>query len=176
MSDICEQMEHLKANIDLNTVKRSSGDYGSNDFFNGCNIRCIPLMFGSAIIHEENKNDFFPQISNFDVILGSDIGFDISLHTLLAKSINGLAGEFTVTLIAEEVRWKDIYTWFKSSLEEVGIDVEKEVILHCPSITPQDVVEVGVLKESNVCGSAVTSSCPINLLNLRKRVDSRSVY
>jgi len=107
MTDISEQIDHLKANVDLNINKGSCKD---NEIYNNCSIRCIPLMFGSTIL-QDDYNNYFPQISHYDVILGSDIGFDVSLHSLLAKSVYCFSSEFSVTLIAEEVRWKDIYAW-----------------------------------------------------------------
>ena len=43
--------------------------------------------------------------------MGSDIGYDVSLHGPLADSLCLLASEDTSIVIAEEIRWRDIYDW-----------------------------------------------------------------
>lgn len=54
--------------------------------------------------------------STFDVVIGSDIGYDVSLHEPLCHSIQSFLAlpseNPRLVLIAEEVRWKDIYDWF----------------------------------------------------------------
>lgn len=54
---------------------------------------------------------------SFDVILGADIGFDLSLHSDIKKTLLSLSTKATRIILCEEIRWKDIFDWYVEELE-----------------------------------------------------------
>jgi hypothetical protein len=64
-----------------------------------------------------------PENSSYDVLIGSDLGYDVNILEQLSKSISHILNRETknipvLGLLAEEVRWKDIYGWYIESLHD----------------------------------------------------------
>lgn len=105
MTDIPSQLPLLKHNIEMNksTLRSLAANDPNSD---SINVQCLPHYFGSGPIVAADGS-----LLEFDLILGSDIGYDLSLHSPLVKSLLELSHAETQILIVEEVRWRDIYQW-----------------------------------------------------------------
>lgn len=131
LTDIPEQMSHLQKVIDMNSRQCPS-----------CVFVCVPFTFGESykdLYERLSKFDsIFPDLRSklvFDIVFGSDIAFDVSLHTPLATSINSLLSIASKVVLVEEVRWKDIYQWFLETLsdEEFKISVDNNTVINIDS-------------------------------------------
>lgn len=52
---------------------------------------------------------------SIDIVVGADIGFDVSLHDPIKRVLSTINPTVGV-LLCEEVRWKDIFSWYKEAL------------------------------------------------------------
>ena len=103
ITDLGCQMTNIQNNIDINKEKTS-----------GCDISCLPLPFGDNI--SSLGLDY-----GFDIVLGADIAFDLSLHSLIVDtllSVNKTGDKYPIALLSEEIRWKDIYQWYIDLLQD----------------------------------------------------------
>ena len=109
MTDIDNQVPIIQENINLNRYLRSLKGRGIQDSFNSCQVTCSSMWFGERVGDiEEDK---------YDVILGADIGYDVSLQEPIAMTLySGLVNKKSFALLAEEVRWKDVYSWYVDAL------------------------------------------------------------
>ena len=155
LTDILSQQSHLQRNIDINrpsyegscqcvskavlhfgdqklTYKVSSimkdtnniPDSGVNDEVN---------IIGTCI--DEHDVLAIEELQDFDVILGADIGYDLSLHEPVGITLVSLLQRKTkkhqlqssdfvhsnsyvpkTALLAEEIRWSDIHDWYVTSV------------------------------------------------------------
>lgn len=134
LTDLAEQQIILKENIDLNRYLWSSS----------CNCQAEILLFGDKVT------------GDFDVLIGSDIGYDNSLHAPIAETLKSfcsrqmfnkqseadeIINKFKILLV-EEVRWNDIFEWYKETLNEYLSSLE--VIKY-----PNDMI-VNVFKEDDL--------------------------
>lgn len=109
LTDLDVQMDCLQKNINLN----------SNLWLNRKDVvSCQPLPFGEDLF---NTVDEYSKFSNScaTIVIGCDIGYDISLHPLIGMSLQNIYRYCDFMLIlAEEIRWKDIYQWYIDSLRD----------------------------------------------------------
>ena len=145
LTDISTQQSHLQRNIDLNYT--SYNEHCEH-------VKCATLFFGDDkltyqsnhtlcssddILDEKKKVGLTGGLQDFDVILGADIGYDLSLHEPIAVTLTSLlrqqrhrldcvstdtpcscpVGRRTVILV-EEIRWKDIHEWYMTTLSEAA--------------------------------------------------------
>jgi predicted nicotinamide N-methyase len=78
-TDMPAQIQHIERNVDLNRTSLKG------DFI------CIPLLFGqtdSDLRHELQQVGGQDWV--IDVIIGADVGYDVSLHEPLAATIKSL--------------------------------------------------------------------------------------
>ena len=151
LTDILAQQPHLDRNIEINRpqweglCKRvESGVLQFGD------IRVSNRSVTSKY-HESAENEI-----NFDVVLGADIGYDLSLHEPIARTLSYLLGPDTVAysdkcsncpvceiadselkslrpsdcrtaLLMEEIRWHDIHRWYIETLLTHGFDSSDDV-------------------------------------------------
>jgi hypothetical protein len=118
LTDLMEQLPCIQTNIDLN-----ASIWQSNSNRSCIVCRCLPFGDSCASVVSELN------CSNELVIIASDIGFDLSLHNLILQTIKNIRMEFKKhnisILIAEEIRWSDIFQWFVDCLvEEFGHQIE----------------------------------------------------
>ena len=137
LTDLKSQQSHLLRNIELN---RASWDSS-----------CTLVSAGVLQFGDTSVTDNIPQTASdsgccpkvFDVVLGADVGYDLSLHEPIARTVTSLLSSrspcdsfgrpissmssqssivetnqpFTrIALLAEEVRWRDIHCWYLESL------------------------------------------------------------
>jgi hypothetical protein len=85
------------------------------------------MHFGDGNLVYDSNERVMDELQVFDVILGTDIGYDLSLHEPIKKTITTLLqqpcplrGDIPstprVVLLAEEIRWGDIYAWYIETL------------------------------------------------------------
>jgi predicted nicotinamide N-methyase len=118
LTDITSQQSHLKKNIELNR-------YIWED---NCELVDFAVLhFGDENLVYNSNERVRDELQVFDVILGADIGYDLSLHEPIKKTITTLLqqpyplrGDIPCTprvvLLAEEIRWGDIYVWYIETL------------------------------------------------------------
>lgn len=146
LTDILAQQSHLDRNIEINRphweglcTRVESGVLQFGD------IRVSNRSVTSKC-HESAENEV-----NFDVVLGADIGYDLSLHEPIARTlsyllssereaysdkcpnnlVSGIAGSemkssrlsvSRTALLMEEIRWHDIHRWYIETLLTQGFD------------------------------------------------------
>lgn len=77
-----------------------------------CEVSAASFSFGSTAGTLNNYG-----LSEVDLVLGADIGYDIELHFPIVQSLQSLLeNSGTVIVLAEEIRWKDIYGWYRECL------------------------------------------------------------
>lgn len=136
LTDILSQQSHLQSNIKLN-----------RPYFEGTcdNVDSAVLHFGDQELtyqarfcdtcHVENPliQEGFG-LQTFDVVLGADIGYDLSLHQPITRTLSSLLRGYAsdekgdsaasimprIALLAEEIRWSDIHKWYLESLCELA--------------------------------------------------------
>jgi predicted nicotinamide N-methyase len=96
VTDLACNIEHMTSIIDRNAHAL------------GCPVTAAVIEFGVQSAFDADS---------FSLILGADIGFDISLQPLIRSTLLSLAGEHTRIILCEEVRWKDIFNWYVEELE-----------------------------------------------------------
>jgi hypothetical protein len=139
MTDLHDQLSILQTNISLN-----------EKILTNCEVNCACLNFSDTnmysidgkLIHQ-NDNCLV-----FDLIIGTDLGYDLLLHELLSKSLHYYLNlncnedtENNITedneslkiknnfdfprteqniklLLVEEVRWNDIFNWYVETLNK----------------------------------------------------------
>jgi predicted nicotinamide N-methyase len=118
LTDISSQQSHLKKNIELNR----------HIWEDNCKRVDFAVMhFGDGNLVYDSNERVMDELQVFDVILGADIGYDLSLHEPIKKTITTLLqqpcplrGDIPstprVVLLAEEIRWGDIYAWYIETL------------------------------------------------------------
>lgn len=85
------------------------------------------MHFGDENLVYNSNGRVRDELQTFDVILGADIGYDLSLHEPIKRSITTLLqkpyplrGDIPCTprvvLLVEEIRWGDIYAWYIETL------------------------------------------------------------
>ena len=144
LTDLKSQQSHLLRNIELNYASWDSS--------------CTSVSAGVLSFGDTSVTDNIPQIACdsgcspdlFDVVLGADVGYDLSLHEPIARTVTSLlsshlpckssdppfnsvlshsstiATKQPVTrtaLLAEEVRWRDIHCWYLESLSKNSREV-----------------------------------------------------
>lgn len=112
-SDIDHQEEILVENINMNRHLWQE--------FTSCSFR--PLNFGDSVPTMCSDGS-----GEYDVLLGSDIGYDSTLHEPLYSTILSFFGPHSMrtnsrpkeVFLAEEIRWKDVFSWYKEGLVDVA--------------------------------------------------------
>jgi hypothetical protein len=114
LTDLECQLDILKDNVELNR-RFWTASAASNSLVCECDVRVVKHEFGDI-----QGGATLVQSLDIEVILGSDIGYDVNLLELLSQSLHlfVMSPSFTVALIAEEVRWKDVYEWHKESYQQ----------------------------------------------------------
>ena len=151
LTDIFAQQPHLDRNIEINRphweglcTRVESGVLQFGD------IRVSNRSVTSKC-HESAENEVI-----FDVVLGADIGYDLSLHEPIARTLSYLLGSERVAysdkcsyspvcsisdselkssrpsvirtaLLMEEIRWHDIHRWYIESLLTQRFDTSDDV-------------------------------------------------
>ena len=93
ISDMECQLPHLRKNVLANEVD---------------NCYCIPLLFGSTradylnTIMEVLGTSIYPEEWIPDIIIASDVCYDISLHGLIVNTMRSIMSNKTVAYLAEE--------------------------------------------------------------------------
>jgi hypothetical protein len=90
---------NIEQNIEQNSHLWSSGK-------TPCDIEFQPLDWLASQIDMHEC---------IDIVVGADIGFDISLHDPINRVLSAVNPSVGV-LLCEEVRWKDIFSWYKEAL------------------------------------------------------------
>lgn len=140
LTDILAQQSHIDRNIEINRphwegrcVRVESGVLQFGDI-------CVSNLSSSSRYHENSENR-----CNFQVVLGADIGYDLSLHEPIARTLSfllnperkphsiacsndtirgkvdhnlntSLYSENKIALLVEEIRWHDIHRWYIETL------------------------------------------------------------
>lgn len=115
LTDLCTNMEHINLIIEENKAIFDS---------KSCTISSGEIEFGSSSIFD---------CDSFDLVIGADIGFDLSLHAPIRTTLLNLCGKDTKIILCEEIRWKDVFDWYVEELQysfEVNI-VEGTPFLFC---------------------------------------------
>ena len=134
LSDIDSQLHVIEENIEMNKYARTVRSKLEHDLFTKCEVSCTSIWFGEAVVE-----DFEDQ---YDIILGADIGYDISLHSPLATTIaSSLVNKRVVALLCEEVRWRDVYGWYMEALVDKNLtvhdtDADRKATGGTPPISP----------------------------------------
>ena len=106
-----------------------------------CECDVVAHEFGDlhSCLHLVNMYDI-------EVILGSDIGYDVGLLDKLSDTLSTLvrAPSFSQALLAEEMRWKDVYAWYQESIVEKCIGV-----VHVPTNIDDTTVAIDECVVSN---------------------------
>ena len=89
----------------LDTAARNSARFGS---------RCSTsvLRWGDVDAASKIATTFRPNL-----VLGTDIGYDPSSHGALVKTLAALRAE---VVLVEQVRYRDVFSWFLDELERAG--------------------------------------------------------
>lgn len=134
LTDLPQQLPVVQQNIELNhpPISTDASAFtvrGDNDRrYSNRGIFCNQLEFGKALLNTEgdyaSRLDSSTDCSHyvdhdyqqFDVVLGSDIGYDLALHEPLLHTVKSSCKRSGRVLIAEEIRWKDIHQWFLESM------------------------------------------------------------
>jgi hypothetical protein len=142
LTDVEENIDHLNDVIQLNSAS----------FPSSVCVKARRLYFGCDEDAEALRSCL--PCGSIDLVLGADIGFDLNLHPLITSTLLKLAcKDSTRILLCEEVRWKDIFTWY---MDEVG--------------RAFDVVYLDEIDEvARAAVSSTGSRRPIRLLELRRR-------
>ena len=155
LTDILSQQSHLQRNIEINrpsyegscqrvskavlhfgdqklTYKVSSIMEDTNNIPNS-GVNDAVNITGTCL----DEHDILPieKMQDFDVILGADIGYDLSLHEPVGITLVSLLQRKTkkyqvqstdfvcsnssvprIALLAEEIRWSDIHDWYVTSV------------------------------------------------------------
>jgi hypothetical protein len=118
------------------------------------------------------------------MVIGCDIGYDISLHNLIRITLQSILqyNPNCKILLIEEIRWKDIYTWYFDEITSSTSTSSNELpscyysmIKACKECDEEDISDVNNnndCKESNErnVNSFVTTSNHIvvkNIINLK---------
>jgi Lysine methyltransferase len=170
LTDIFAQQPHLDRNIEINRplwegfcTKVESGVLQFGDI--RVSNRSVTSKF-----HESAESEI-----NFDVVLGADIGYDLSLHEPIARTVSYLLRPDTVAysdncsnslvceiseselkssrpsdsrtaLLMEEIRWHDIHRWYIETLLTQGFDPSDDVTAVIAETTERAAtVEIGKL-------------------------------
>lgn len=125
LTDILTQQSHLEKNIELN---RSSWEKVCSEINFGV------LHFGDrGVMSFSGNTETSHQPNTFDVVLGADIGYDLSLHKPIYRTLVSLlhpkidnckmpsratwrVPSCRIALLAEELRWGDIHQWYVDCL------------------------------------------------------------
>ena len=131
LTDLECQLNVLRGNVDMN---RRIWESAASNNKTICDCVVLKHEFGdvhaltraqsSASVAESQIHDNDNDVSlllGVEVVLGSDIGYDVDLLDKLRQSLRVLVRPlcFTAALLAEEVRWKDVYTWHKQSVQQL---------------------------------------------------------
>jgi predicted nicotinamide N-methyase len=177
LTDITSQQSHLEKNIELNR----------HIWERNCELVDFAVLhFGDESLVYNSKEccnvdkkheGVRDKLQVFDVILGADIGYDLSLHepiketltTLLHPSSLSCDIPFTprVVLLAEEIRWKDIHNWY---VETVLSNSSEMNVIHTTQIlnpSERGINDNESFSSSDVKGQEIQRKNPINLLTLR---------
>lgn len=190
ITDLECQQTLLQQNIDMNQalwmtdpspISETSCD--SNDIESSAqSSSSICFRKVVAKVHrfgEFPQEDWISERGPFDVILASDIGYDIELLEPAAQSICNFMRRDDLHSIApspspspcqavlvEEVRWKDIYGWYKEALVKhrcargLRSLVETEIESHMG----QEARGIGVVGNTDN-GTTLTSSVRVSIMN-----------
>jgi Lysine methyltransferase len=151
LTDILAQQSHLDRNIEINRphwgglcTRVESGVLQFGDFH-------VSNRSVTSKCHESAEN-----VVNYDVVLGADIGYDLSLHEPIARTLSYLLGsdagaysdkcsnssareiadselkssrlsDCRTALLMEEIRWHDIHRWYIETLLTQGFDPSDDV-------------------------------------------------
>jgi Lysine methyltransferase len=127
LTDILNQQSHLAKNIDLNRAMWEKSC---------CDVNYGVLYFGDSEVGSiPGTGESDRQRKTFEVVLAADIGYDLSLHEPIYRTLVSLlqplvdncnmpTGEIYealntprlqsqgIALLAEEVRWSDVHQWY----------------------------------------------------------------
>ena len=178
LTDILAQQPHLDRNIEINRhlweglcTRVESGVLQFGD------IR-VSYRSVTSKCHESAENEVI-----FDVVLGADIGYDLSLHEPIARTLSYLLGSERVAysdkcsyspvcsisdselkssrlsdcrtaLLMEEIRWHDIHRWYIESLLTPRFDPSDDV-----TATAETAEAVGIVETEMSCCADMKSSC-----------------
>ena len=119
LTDLDCQLDILRRNVDMN---RRICEATSNSTMCECTV--MKHAFGDIRSQTRDSDTDAENASlllDIEVVLGSDIGYDVDLLDKLSQSLEVLVRPlcFTVALLAEEVRWNDVYEWHKQSVQQL---------------------------------------------------------
>jgi hypothetical protein len=118
LTDLDIQLPVIQRNISLN-----QGLFDGS----GSEVTAACFRFGSSVDALIDTD-----CMTIDIILGADIGYGIELYRPIVSSLESIvAGRCcSMILLAEEIRWKDIYNWYRECLESSFADVQLVASLH----------------------------------------------
>lgn len=169
ITDLECQQSLIQQNVQLNESLWSlpcSSSSSSNNII-GDTVSSIPEYNNKVITRVHRFGEFNAEWETgkgkYDIILASDIGYDVELHEPAALSLRHFigmnsanssctnnSGEYNSwpckVVLVEEVRWKDIYTWYKEAL-----------VKHCCQFGSRALVETNIEKD-NIAEPDVTIS------------------
>lgn len=103
----------------------------ANINFNRRSVEACECIVATHIFGDCCGASYLAETHQVEVVLGSDIGYDLSLLELLNASTQTFATFplFNMALLAEEVRWNDVYTWYKESLATSASHTSRDLLL-----------------------------------------------
>ena len=140
LTDISAQQFHIERNIEINRPHWEG---------RCARVESGVLQFGDTRVSKLSSLSGYQEISeigsNFQVVLGADIGYDLSLHEPIARTLSfllnskrklhsvacsndiirgtedynrmiSLHSEVKIALLVEEIRWHDIHRWYIETL------------------------------------------------------------
>jgi len=97
----------------------------------GCDVQFRPLDW-LELSHE------LPCFEDIDIVLGADIGYDLSLHEPIVQVLSKLNPRIGF-ILCEEVRWMDIFRWYQEAILSVYPDVHTcKIEIDCCQVESPD--------------------------------------
>eukprot|EP01038_Epipyxis_sp_PR26KG_P007637 gene7637-10396_t len=145
ITDIEAQVELIQQNIDLNFNE-------DEDVIMKPTTKC--LYFG--------EEDDVTQ--HYDIIIGTDIGYDLSLHQPISTTISSILNRSSIhnsncyCIIVEEIRWLDIYQWYLESISSHLKIVESRSLDYSTTVK---ISTVNSIDMNEIWYSVPNSSCDV---------------
>ena len=98
---------------DSNTACLDTAARNANAAQFGTRCSTAALRWGDVDAASKIATTFRPNL-----VLGTDIGYDPSSHEALVKTLAALRANFVV--LVEQVRYRDVFSWFLDELERAG--------------------------------------------------------
>lgn len=159
LTDLDCQLDILRQNVELNRIhlrqfSKDNFDSSDSQYCDGSESESV-----CEVMRHEFGDVLGPrglaQTLRIEVVLGSDIGYDVDLQGRLSVSVSALLAHpcFGLALLAEEVRWKDVYQWHKEALQQLVTEYNN---CHCEG-------QVSLL--NNHAASAADETCAVGYNN-----------